>query len=382
MSDRRLRLLVALALVTARAGDAQSTSTPADSAVREIRALDSIMLARVRDVDSVRRSLVRSAPPLELRVGALRVRTDSSLAPRVRLVTQSIAGYVERRQSAIITARVGARVPTVTRDSTRWLFGRTPTIAFKADTTNRWSMIGQRQVPTRASIGDLTDALGDVVEQIAMQGTDSALAAWVMIGRIPLRPATTADVSDAYVELATTESVALRRCRAHDVAACLDALGLDSVPERRLARWYAPQDYRSVVRTAMPDREDSVAVAAWVRCRAQADDGSCRSAAESLPNARVPLPLSGAVRYTFLREVLDAGGRGAFDRLQASAGPLRQRFELATNEPLDRTVIRWLDHVERSRPERMHVSPTIVLASLGWIGVILGLPLTRRARWA
>jgi hypothetical protein len=88
------------------------------------------------------------------------------------------------------------------------------------------------------------------------------------------------------------------------------------------------------------------------------------------------------VRFTFLREVLDAGGAGSFDRLVAGSGSIRDRLAGAANEPLDRTVLRWLERLERSRPDRMHVAPELIIASLGWTVVILGLPLIRRASWA
>ena len=215
-----------------------------------------------------------------------------------------------------------------------------------------------------------------------MQGVDSALAAWVMLGRAPLRPATAAENSDAYIELATTESIALRRCRARDVSACLDALGIDSMPGTRLSRWYAPEDYRSIARVAAPPGRDSIAVAAWIRCRREGDEMACRSTVNALANERVPLPFSAAARFTFLRDVLDAGGAGAFERLVASSGTERERLAAAANEPLDRTVNRWLDRVERSRPDRMRTSGTLIVASLGWTAAILGLALVRRTSWA
>jgi hypothetical protein len=383
MSSRRfLALPIALAMMVPGVALAQSTSPAVDSALGEIRMLDSVMLVRARAVDSVRRSLVRSAPPVEVVRGPLRVRTDSVLAPRVRLAVQSLGIDIDRRRSEVVAERVSTRVPTVTRDSARSLFGLTPTISFNADTTGRWSMIGQRQVASTASAARIADALGTIVEQIAMQGADSALAAWVMLGRVPLRSARDTEAVDAYVELVTTESIVLRRCRARDIAACLDALGLDSVPEHRLARWYAPQDYRSAVRVAAPDRGDSVAVSAWLRCRETADDSACRTAASALPDARVPLPLSAAVRFTFLREVLDTGGAGSFDRLVRTRGSIRDRLATAAGEPLDRTVRRWLDHVERSRPDPMPVPASMIVASLGWIGLVLALSLTGRNQWA
>jgi hypothetical protein len=88
------------------------------------------------------------------------------------------------------------------------------------------------------------------------------------------------------------------------------------------------------------------------------------------------------VRFGFLREVLNAGGAGAFDRLVASSGGIRDRLSAAAGEPLDRTVLRWLDRLESSRPERMPIPGTLLAASLGWSGLILGMALIRRTSWA
>jgi hypothetical protein len=167
-----------------------------------------------------------------------------------------------------------------------------------------------------------------------------------------------------------------------DVASCLDVLGIDSLPGRRLERWYAPQDYRALLRIVAPGREDSAAVVAWIRCRDDRDETACRAAASALPNDRVPMPLSALARHAFLRDVLDAGGRGAYDRLLGAPGTIRERLTVAANEPLDSTVARWLESVERSRQDRMRVPAGLIVASLGWTAAFLSLALFRRTSWA
>ena len=383
MSDRIIVLLaIGLAISPHRSVSAQLASREADSLLRRVRALDSALLVRTRSVDSIRRSLTRPIPPVDVHQGPIHVRTDSALSPRVQNAVKSVVRMIERRGGMLFAARASAHVATITRDSTRSIVGMLPVIAINADTTSRWSMIGRRQVRAPASAAAIANGLAVIVEQRAMQGVDSALTAWIMVGRAPLRPATAAEVADAYVEYATTESAILRRCRARDAFACLDALGVDSMAGSRLDRWYAVEDYRALVRVAAPARDDSVAVAAWIQCRRHGDDTSCGIAARALPNARVPLPVSASVRFEFLREVLDAGGDGAFDRLIGSSGTVRDRLAAAAREPLDHTVLRWLDRLESSRPERMRIPATLFTASLGWSGLILGLALIRRPSWA
>jgi len=382
MSSRLLTLFsVALAIAPATA-TAQSASRDADSLLQRVRALDSALIARSHSVDSIRHTLVSPIPPVDVREGPIHVRTDATLAPRVRSAVSSVVEMIDRRGGTWVAAGASAHVAMITRDSMRSIVGMLPTIAIDADTARRWSMIPQRQVRAPASAAAIANGLGAIVEQRAMQGVDSALAAWIMVGRVPLRPASDAEAADAYVEYATTESAVVRRCRARDIAACLDALGVDSSAGSRLDRWYTPTDYRALVRVAAPAREDSAAVASWIRCRRNGDEASCAIAARALPNARVPLPLSASVRFGFLREVLDAGGDGAFDRLVASSGSVRDRLTAAAGEPLDRTVVRWLDRLESSRPQRMPIPATLLVASLGWSGAILGLTLIRRTSWA
>jgi hypothetical protein len=339
------------------------------------------MIAQSESVDSVRRSIVRRVPPVDVHRGTLSVRTDSMLAPRVQQAVDSVAQLIDRRGGTTLRTRMVHHVMMVTRDSTRGILGMRPLVALYADTAPRWS-VGRSQAPANPSVDEIAAGLATMVEQIAIQGADSTLSAWVMVGRVPLRTTTDRERADRYIELATTESAAVRRCRTGEVASCLDILGVDSLSGRRLERWYEPADYRAMLRTVSPPPEDSVAVAAWIRCRDSRDETGCRAAAAALPNDRIPLPVSAAARLAFLREILDAGGAGAYDRLLSSTGTVRSRLTSAAAEPLDATVTRWLRHVERSRPERMHLPPTLIIASLGWTTAFLALALIRRSSWA
>lgn len=372
---------VALLAATPARPMGQGGNTVPDSLLARVRMLDATISKRTAVIDSMRRSLVRVLPPVEVRHGPFYLRTTRRLEQRVRAAVVAASAQVDARGSKAIASRIASRAPVVAPDSARAMFGMVPIIAISSDTSRRWSPIGRSRVPSTASVAELSDALVSLAEQLAVQGADSSLAAWIMVGRIPIRAATADEWGDAYVELATTESAALRRCRAGDVASCLDALGVDSVPGPRIDRWYAPSDYRAVLRHAAPPGTDSVAVATWIRCRRLSDQPACATVAKALPEDRVPSPLSGAARLMFLREVLDAGGPGAYDRLLGTSGPMRSRLATASNEPLDATVARWLAHLERARPDRMRLSPGLVLASLGWCGALIGLTLIRRASW-
>jgi hypothetical protein len=382
MSNRLLAFLAIVATVAPAIVRGQLASPETDSVLKRVRALDSALTMRSRSVDSIRRTLVTPIPPVDIQDGPIHVRTDAVLAPRVRSAVRSVVEMIDRRGGTVVASRASAHVAVIRQDSTRSIVGMLPVIAIDADTAARWSMIAQREVRAPASAAAIANGLAAIVEQRALQGVDSALAAWIMVGRAPLRRASDAEAADAYVEYATTESAVVRRCRTRDIAACLDALGVDSSAGSRLDRWYTAEDYRALVRTAAPARDDSAAVAAWIKCRRSGEDTSCAIAARALPNGRVPLPLSASVRFGFLREVLDVGGAGAFDRLVASSGSVRDRLTAAAGEPLDRTALRWLDRLESSRPQRMPIPATLLAASLGWSGLILGMALIRRTSWA
>ena len=387
MSDPRGVLALASFAITlgvatpAASAGAQSRRTNLDSLRAEVRRLDSLSSEQGRIVDSIRKSLVRTVPPVRIRTGALDVRTETTLEARVRMAVDSVAALVEREGGPQLASRVATHVPVIRSDSSRAFLGMLRVITVVPDTTRRVMPRARHPILASASAEQIENGLTGLVEQFAAQGVDSTLAAWLMTGRIPLRPVSAEALADAYAELATTQSAAVRRCRSGDNAACLDVLGIDSLPGSRLARWYAPEDYRALLQHVVPPREDSAGVAAWVRCRERRDDRACAVAAAALPNDRVPVPLTATARAILLREALDAGGPGAYGRLVTSSGPVRARIEHAGGRPAEVVVSRWRERIEQMRPDRMSVRPGLAVASLGWSGVLLGLTLMRRRPW-
>ena len=137
---------VAATFCVAATAGAQGRAEVSDSLLRRIHDLDSVMIARSRAVDSIRHSLVRSLPPVDVHCGALWVRTDSALAPRVRLAVDSVAALVERRGGTVLASRIASHVLVAILDSVRSPFGMRPTVTLLADTTRRWT-VGRVQMP-------------------------------------------------------------------------------------------------------------------------------------------------------------------------------------------------------------------------------------------
>src|SRR5688572_5977889 len=178
--------------------DAQAHRTPADSLLRIVIAHDSVLAERARIVDSLRDALVRPALNVEVARGPLRVRTLPELEARVRVAADSVATLIGRRGGSAIPARVAARVPAIGRDSSPAILGYSHVVTIAPDTTRRWSSIAKRRIPHRANADELEAALARLVEEIAVHGIDSTLAAWMMVGRVPLAPPSTREASDVY----------------------------------------------------------------------------------------------------------------------------------------------------------------------------------------
>ncbi|HUQ79794.1 MAG TPA: hypothetical protein VM076_01580, partial [Gemmatimonadaceae bacterium] len=153
--------LASVAILTVHAIElsAQAPSARVDSLLREVVTADSSLVARSRIVDSVRRSVVRPVPAVDVHRGALHVRTVAELESRVRVAADSVSALIERTGGPALAARVAAQVPTIVRDSTWSVFGMMPTITMASDTTQRWSSVTQRPSPGSAMSAQIANGL-------------------------------------------------------------------------------------------------------------------------------------------------------------------------------------------------------------------------------
>ena len=127
MSNRILAVVAIVLAACPQSMSGQLASREADSLLQTVRGLDSVLLVRTRSVDSIRRTLVRQLPPVDIREGPIHVRTDSTLAPRVRSAVSSVVEMVDQRGGSLVSSRSSAHVATITRDSTRSIVGMLPT---------------------------------------------------------------------------------------------------------------------------------------------------------------------------------------------------------------------------------------------------------------
>lgn len=380
MSDLRLLVLSACLTMGASASPlvAQHGSTTVDSARRELQRLDSLYAVRRTEYTRAE-SASAAGRRLELvESGSLRIRVAEPLLDRVREAAAIAMPAVEARGGDALRQRIARHLPSVTLVEDARLLGAEWYVRVTADT-------GRSRVPSRrfASAGRvgtaaIAEQLALLVEAYAMDDADSVLLGWMMGVSLPLRERPARAWSEAYVELMTVESLALRRCQAGNADGCLAALGVLPDDASAFQGWYAPEDYRSLVRLVRYDAKDTAAATRMRRCREQGDGEACIALMAQLPRERIAPPLSREARHLFVEEVLRAGGEGAYARLMDARGSMPHRLRAAAGVPLEQVADRWRARVIAARPRESRVSPVLALATLGWCGLLTLAAFTRR----
>lgn len=371
--------LAGLAVMSAPLGAQESRGL--DSLRREIARLDAIATAEHALYDSARTQYQRRGEWTELRVGTLHLRADARVEVEAREAAAVVAALIDSAGGEALRVRVSRHLPAVRLHERKRRFGDERRIGITDDTTRRhlnstWTRVGRR-----VTAAQLVAPLAAVVEKYALDGADSALVAWVMLGRLPLREPPVEQWSAAYVELATAPAESVRRCRDGDLEACLTSLGLLEGDLSRLDAWYVPSDYRALLELIVAPRHDSATLADAAQCRESGEAAACRRAAQAFPEERVPLPLSADVRQLFVREVLEAGGPQAYTRLMAPAGGLRARLAAAAGMPLDSVAARWRARILAAQPEPGRIPPFFAVTTLAWCGLFTAIGVARRGAW-
>jgi hypothetical protein len=85
-------------------------------------------------------------------------------------------------------------------------------------------------------------------------------------------------------------------------------------------------------------------------------------------------------RDAFVWEAIRLGGDDAVRRLVMHRGSPQEAIAAAANAPLDSVIRSWHRQVRGGSVESEDISVKMVLASLAWVLVLLGLS-TRISRW-
>lgn len=380
MSELRTLILGACLTLGATAAPlgAQHGRAPFDSARRELARLDSLYADRRVEYTRAESAFAAGRRSELVEHGALRIRVAASLVERVREAASIAMPSLESRGGDALRSRIARHLPSLTLVEDERLLGTERYVRILADT-------GRYRVPPRrfASAGHVSaeaiaEQLTALVEAYAMDDADSILVGWMMAGQLPLREPPTSAWAQAYIELMTVESMALRRCRTGDHEACLAALGVLPDEASRLDAWYAPEDHRSLAHLVTYDAKDTATSAVAHACRVRRDGAACTALMAKLSPQRVPAPLSHDVRHLFLTEVLRTGGAGAYARLMTARGPMRERLQAAAGMPLERVADGWRIRIMEARPRESSVSPLLAIATLGWCGLLTLAAFARR----
>lgn len=186
------------------------------------------------------------------------------------------------------------------------------------------------------------------------------------------------DGARVYRTMATAPSKAVRGCIAGSTADCELALGL-GVDDDAMARWYTPEERRSLVMgmgyRLGPDFEAPI----YGACVELSDHDACDSVLANSVGRLAPLP--GSVRSSLASYALEVGGSGAWARFVADeeAAP-EDVLPHVAQMPLDDLVAEWRAWVMEERPATYAALGGKSLMALMWI-LLFGTFATRSTRW-
>lgn len=183
-------------------------------------------------------------------------------------------------------------------------------------------------------------------------------------------------LANAGRELALSWATVGRECAAGSPAACRAVLTV-APPERRLAFYFTPADYRAVVTSGELSRDaDSTVFASKRRCLEGADTACVRVVTQL---ARVPDPFSGGLRATVIEHALHMGGTEGITRMRAlpPGTSALQRATALAGVSEDSLLRSWQTTLSRSVAASIPAPAPVGLATFGWVAVVL-LAVTRK----
>jgi hypothetical protein len=172
------------------------------------------------------------------------------------------------------------------------------------------------------------------------------------------------------------QSETVTRCVNGSSAACATSLEIEP-PADKLAAFYGPRDYPSLVERYGVQAHDPDSVAATVKLCIRANDPS--ACARSVTRVPVGGPIPAQARQSLVALALEMGGPKALDRLLDGTGSTRERLASVAGVSADSLLQLWRIRVQASRPE--HNLAPVGFAAIGWM-LVLALVTLRRPRCA
>jgi hypothetical protein len=233
------------------------------------------------------------------------------------------------------------------------------------------------QIKWDLDVPTLTRWLLNYVSAVA---TDRPLRQWLggplLFDTLAARTA----AQQAYIQLVTTPSHAVRRCFLGELGACRAALSIADTADL-LTQWYDRQERRTLVakayRHAYWDRGSGPELGAC----AAGNDSTCLALLRALPPGHLQPPLDYSARQALVAVALAQGGAGAIGRLlEGPNESVSARLTAAARISPDSLTRRWLERVRAARPLPILVPPWGAWIALGWIGIFATCGL-RSSRW-
>ena len=329
--------------------------------------------AAVPEREQQRRAAARS---VRMDRGSLRLVVDSALVP----IVSDPADVAAR----ILDATFGDAATMIAEHP---LAVRVHIVGRGADTT-RFIRVGTPGRETSVTFGDsaqtrhgLIAALtGARVTGLLHAALDDSARGWIRTP-LPAGRESAGDRERIYVELVTASTDVSRRCLAGDMLGCRQLFGLAPVNDPLLEGHTAVQR-RALVARRTSQLRTSGHTREFDRCVSDHEDAACIARLRTLPPDNFAQSVgSSDMRRSFLRSVLEQGGRHAYDRLRSTAAaPLDARLSASGGAPTDSLIAAWRDRVLAARPSRTPVTPITALATMAWILATSALAL-RSSRW-
>ena len=339
------------------------------------------LAARADSLDAVRRQrdsarAVQDAME-SFTVGGLHGASPAELAPRV----QAAAGAAMPR----LRARFGTAIdrPATEGILVRPVRGDAPPPARSGwlevlrDPQAQAPPVSSEVFPATATDERLRDGIEQVLSQMAWQEVGSSFRQW-LDPSVAARGLAYVSWPAIYVELVVSPSHLTRLCLQGDPERCTQALGFLSPGQHPAFVWYDEAERLRLGRRAFPPGGSSPGA----QCASAGIPASCDAAWRSADWAQVPPPLGIAARSGLVQIALQAGGEGAFTRLNMASRTVAPREALiaAAGIPLDSLAHLWLARVRASRPAPAESARRGTLLAACWAS-LLGVLALRSSRW-
>lgn len=363
------RILVGIAMLIASGTGAQAQTVAEYS--RRVDSLGRVWQIEQRaehPLDTVR---VRPLPSDTVRVGRLVVLADSAQVQLARSTAERLAPFVEQRFGSYADRL--RRSPIVLR-----------TQLVRPDDKD---MVESGVLDSHGALQTLTLEPADSkqlarswqykIASVLSADLPSEIRDWLGSGLAPAGP-DRSTWHQGRVGLALSGTLASRECAAGAVARCVQALGLTPVADPAFALYDAAGRQKMIAEKGRALRDDDST--AFDRCVRANQYAACDSIARSMPPELVPMALPWSARSTVLEYALVKGGRGAFDRMVATPGGMRDRLEAASGESADSLVGQWRAAIMDAPENAPSLDGETAISSLLWAALCGGLAL-RSSRW-